>query len=218
MRRMVAPAGKSHLLPSSFNVINTMKLHSQILILSSLAAGLIATASAAVETYAIDPVHSSVGFSISHFVSKVPGSFTKFSGTIVVDRANLEKSSVEATIDITSITTANEKRDAHLKTPDFFDAAKFSTATFKSKSWKKTGEDTFDVTGDLTIKEITKEVILKTKLLGFGPGMKGAQLSGWEATTTVDKNTFDLKGPAMLGKMLGNEVAINISVEADLKP
>src|ERR1035437_2848495 len=131
--------------------------------------------SAAVETYAIDPVHSSVGFSIRHFVSKVPGTFTKFSGTITVDRANLEKSSVEATIDVGSVNTANEKRDGHLKSPDFFDTAKFGTATFKSKSWKKTGEDSYDITGDLTLHGVTKEIVLKTKLLAFGPGMQGAQ-------------------------------------------
>jgi polyisoprenoid-binding protein YceI len=175
------------------------------------------TASAAVETYAIDPVHSSIGFSIRHFVSKVPGNFTKFSGSIVVDRANLEKSSVEATIDVASVNTANEKRDGHLKSPDFFDTAKSDTAKFKSKSWKKTGEDTFDVTGDLTLKDVTKQVVLKTKLLGFGPGMQGAQLSGWEATATLNKADFGVNGPAMLGKALGDEVTITISIEADLK-
>ena len=175
------------------------------------------SASAAVETYAIDPVHSSVAFSIRHFVSKVPGSFTKFSGTIIVDRANLEKSSVEATIDVASVSTANEKRDAHLKSPDFFDTAKFGTATFKSKSWKKTGEDSYDITGDLTLHGVTKEIVLKTKLLAFGPGMQGAQLSGWEATTTLNKTDFGVNGPAMLGKALGDDVTITVGIEADLK-
>jgi polyisoprenoid-binding protein YceI len=187
------------------------------LTLAALATAAFQSASAAVETYTIDPVHSSVAFSVRHFVSKVPGSFTKFSGTITVDRANLEKSSVEATIDVASVSTANEKRDAHLQTPDFFDAAKFATATFKSKAWKKTGEDSFDVTGDLTIKGVTKEIVLKTKLLGFGPGMQGAQLSGWEATVTLKKADFGVNGPAMLGKALGDDVTITIGIEADLK-
>jgi polyisoprenoid-binding protein YceI len=187
------------------------------LVLAALATTALQSASAAVETYTIDPVHSSVAFSIRHFVSKVPGSFTKFSGTITVDRANLEKSSVEATIDVASVSTANEKRDAHLKSPDFFDTAKFGTATFKSKSWKKTGEDSFDITGDLTLHGVTKEIVLKTKLLAFGPGMQGAQLSGWEATATLNKTDFGVNGPSMLGKALGDEVTLTIGIEADLK-
>jgi len=188
-----------------------------LLLLATLATAALQSASAAVETYVIDPVHSSVGFSIRHFVSKVPGSFTKFSGTITVDRANLEKSSVEATIDVASVSTANEKRDAHLKSPDFFDTAKFGTATFKSKSWKKTGDDSFDVTGDLTLHGVTKEIVLKTKLLAFGPGMQGAQLSGWEASVTLNKADFGVNGPAMLGKALGDDVAVTIGIEAYIK-
>lgn len=183
---------------------------------AALSAVLFSTAAATVEKYTIDPVHSSIGFSIRHFVSKVPGTFTKFTGTLALDRANLEKSSVEATVEIPSVNTANEKRDAHLQAPEFFDSPKFSTATFKSKSWKKTGEDTFDITGDLTLKGVTKEVILKAKLLGFGPGMQGAQLTGWEGTATLNKADFGVDGPSMLGKALGDEVALNIAVEADL--
>jgi len=184
------------------------------LTLAALATVAFQSASAAVETYTIDPDHSSVGFSIRHFVSKVAGSFNKVTGTIVVDRANLEKSSVEAVIAISSVNTANEKRDAHLQTPDFFDAAKFATATFKSKAWKKTGEDSFDVTGDLILKGVTKEIVLKTKLLGFGPGMQGAQLSGWESTITLNRSDFGVSGYA---GAIGDDVALTISVEADLK-
>jgi len=184
---------------------------------AALAAGLASAASAAVETYKIDPVHSSVAFSIRHFVSKVPGRFTKFSGTIVVDRDNLENSSVSAAIDVGSVTTDNDKRDAHLKTPDFFDAATYTTITFKSKSWKKTGDGTFDVTGDLTIKGVTKEVVLSVSLLGFGPGPRGATLSGWEASTALKKSDYGVNGPAMLGKALGDDVAVSISVEGDLQ-
>jgi polyisoprenoid-binding protein YceI len=194
-----------------------MKFASKLLALLTLGFGLATAASAAVETYTIDPVHSHVGFSIRHFVSKVPGAFTKFSGTILVDRDNLENSSVEATIDVGSLNTFNDHRDADLKTPVYFDATKFATITFKSKSWKKTGDDTFDVTGDLTIKGVTKEVVLKVTLLAFGPGMRGAQLSGWEATTTLKKSDFGVTGPAMLGAALGDEVTVSIGIEADLK-
>ena len=138
-------------------------------ILASLTILIAATALSA-ETYTIDSVHSSVGFSLRHMVSKFTSSFTKVSGIINYDAAKPEASSVEATIAIDSVATANEKRDAHLKSPDFFDFAKFPAASFKSKAWKKTGENTFDVTGDLTIKDVTKEVVLKTTLVGSGPG------------------------------------------------
>ena len=194
-----------------------MKTRSRLLVLAGLALGLAASASAAVETYAADPAHSSVNFTIRHFFTNVPGRFTKFDAKITVDRDNLENSSAEATIDIASVNTAAPQRDAHLQKPEFFDAQKFPTMTFKSKAWKKTGADTFDVTGDLTIKGVKKEVVLKVKSLGFGPGMQGAMLSGWEATTTLNKTDFGVNGPAMLGKALGNDVAITIGIEADLK-
>lgn len=188
------------------------------LLLAALAASTLATLSqAAVETYTIDPVHSSVAFNIRHFVSKVPGKFSKFSGNITVDRDNLEKSSVEATIETAAINTDNQKRDDHLRTAEFLDAATFPKITFKSKSWKKTGADTFDVAGDLTIKDVTKEVVLKTKLLGFGEGMRGAQLSGWEATTTINKADFNVKDPAMLDAALGDEVTVILNIEAGVK-
>lgn len=194
-----------------------MKITRQLLALAALVAGLVNQSSAAVETYKIDSTHSSVQFSLRHLVSKFTGSFSTVSGTISVDRANLEKSSVEATIDVGSVNTADEKRNNHLKAPDFFDFAKFPTMKFKSTSWKKTGEDAFDVTGNLTIKDVTKPVVLKVKLLGFGEGMGGAQVSGWEITSGIKKSDFGLAGPAMLGKVLGDDVAINIGVEGVLK-
>jgi polyisoprenoid-binding protein YceI len=172
---------------------------------------------AAVETYTIDAVHSSISFKIRHLVSKLPGKFTKFSGTVTVDRDNLEKSSAEATIETASLSTDNEKRDNHVRSADFLDANTFPKITFKSKSWKKTGTDTFDVTGDLTIKDVTKEVVLKVNLLGFGPGMQGMQVSGWEANTTINKADFHVKDPPALDAAIGDDVAITLNVEADMK-
>lgn len=191
-----------------------MKLTSKLFSAAVAALALSSVATAAVERYQIDPVHSSVGFSIRHFFSQVPGAFTKFQGTITADRDNLEQSSVEASIEVASVNTREPKRDDHLRSKEFFSVAEYPTMNFKSKSWKKTGDDTFDVTGDLTIKNVTKEVVLKTKLLGFGPGMKGAMLSGWHATTTVNRNDF---GITTFPKVLGDEVAITIDVESDLQ-
>ena len=182
-----------------------------LILLASLALAL--SSRAETQSFKIDSVHSSVGFSLRHLVSKFSSSFTKVSGAINYDAAAPEKSSVEATIEIDSVATANEKRDAHLKTPDFFDTAKFPSATFKSKSWKKTGENTFDVTGDLTIKNVTKEVVLKTTLLGTGPGQGGATLTGWEAVTTIKRTDFTVGEPKFLSA-LGDEVTITIGIEA----
>lgn len=181
-------------------------------LLAALAVGVVGSTRAAVETYNIDPVHSSVAFNIRHFFTPVNGSFTKFSGTIQADRENLANSSVTATIDVASIDTRVTKRDADLRSPRFFDAAKFPTITFKSTRWTKSGDDTYDVTGDLTMHGVTKPVVLKVKSLGFGPGMQGRELSGWHATTTLNRNDF---GITTYPKMLGDEVPITIDVEAD---
>ena len=189
-----------------------MKRFNQIAFATFCALALAARSQAAVETYKIDPVHSSVGFSIRHFFSNVPGVFTRFTGTIVVDRHNIENSTVEATIEVPSIDTRSGMRDNDLRSDKFFAVEKFPAIIFKSKSWKKTGDDTCDITGDLTIHGVTKEVVLKTKSLGFGPGMNGAVLSGWEATATINRNDF---GITAYPKMLGDDVAVTISVEAD---
>jgi polyisoprenoid-binding protein YceI len=188
-----------------------------VLTVAALAAGLLAPAQAATDTYTIDPVHSSVAFTIRHFVSKVPGKFTKFSGTIAVDRDNPANNSTQATIESTSFSTENQRRDDHVRSDAFLDAAKFPTIKFKSTEWKKTGENTYDVTGDLTIKDVTKPVVLKVTLLGIAPGMGSTQLSGWEGTTTIDKKAFHVIDPPMLDAALGDDVAITINVEAGMK-
>ncbi len=177
--------------------------------------GFTSAALATVETYKIDPVHSSVSFTIHAIFSNVPGSFAKDEGVVAVDRDDLTKSTVEAHDRHRSDhVTNNEKRDAHLRSDTFFDAEKYSTATFKSTAWTKTGDTTYDVTGNLTIKDVTKPVVLHVTSLGFGPGMNGAQLSGWSATTTLNRNDFGLTA---FPKVLGDDAPITINVEADLK-
>ena len=170
------------------------------------------SAIAEVETYKIDPTHSSVKFSIRHFVSKTTGSFNQFKGTLIIDRDDLSNSSVEAFITVPSVHTANKKRDTHLQQDDYFNAEKHPLITFKSSHWAKTeNEDSFKVTGHLTMLQTTKEVLLQVDLLGFGPGMKGAQLSGWEATTQIDRTEWGING----GKpAVGTEVDITINIEA----
>ena len=184
------------------------------LIIVASALGSLTSAKAAVETYNIDPVHTWVGFSIAHFFTKVPGYFGKVKGTIVVDRDHLENSTVEAVIGVASITTNTKMRDDDLRSTNFFDAAQFPSMTFKSESWKSAGDNTYAVTGILTMKNIAKEVVLTVKSLGFGPGMKGAAISGWEASLTLDRRDFDISADQGL---IGNSVDVLINVEADLK-
>jgi polyisoprenoid-binding protein YceI len=183
-------------------------------VLASLALGATLSARAEPETYDIDPVHSWVGFSIRHFFTQVPGFFSKVKGTFTIDRTNLENSSVESVIDVASVTTSSALRDEHLRSETYFDANQYPTMNFKSKTWKKTGTDTFAVTGELTIRGVTKEVALTVTSLGFGPGMQGAFLSGWELKTVIDRRDYGItagQGP------LGNEVSIAINIEADLR-
>jgi polyisoprenoid-binding protein YceI len=183
------------------------------LVIAVLAFGSLTPARAAIETYNIDPVHTWVGFSIAHFFTKIPGYFGQVKGTIVVDRDHLENSTVEADIKVASITTNTKMRDDDLRSTNFFDVAQFPSITFKSESWKSTGDNTYAVTGLLTMKGVAREVVLKVTSLGFGPGMKGAPISGWEASLTLDRRDFNLAADQGL---IGNRVDVLINVEADL--
>jgi polyisoprenoid-binding protein YceI len=193
---------------------NLMKRTNLALVIAGIMFGSFASAQAAVETYDIDPVHTWVGFTIAHFFTKVPGFFSKVKGSVVVDRSNLANSTVDAVIETASITTNTPMRDDDLRSANFFAVAKFPAMTFKSSAWKSTGGDTYAVTGDLTIKSVTKEVVLKVTSLGFGPGMKGAAISGWEVSTTLDRRDFDVAADQ---GMIGNSVDVVIHVEADLR-
>jgi polyisoprenoid-binding protein YceI len=175
---------------------------------SSLAA---VTLGAAPSNWKADAAHTSVGFKIRHFFAKVPGSFSGIQAALVFDPENPAANSVEATIPVASINTANERRDRHLKTDDFFSVEKYPNVTFKSTSWTKTGQDTYDVVGDLTIKDITKTVTLKAKFLGSGPGPRGGQVSGWEVRTTINRHEF---GVSYANPALGDDVDIEIEFEA----
>ena len=165
-----------------------------------------------VEIYTIDSAHSSVKFSIRHFVAKTTGKFNKFGGKITVDRKDWSKSKVTAKISVASIDTANEKRDAHLQRDEYFNSTEYPIITFESTKWETTdNENVFKVTGNLTMLNTTKEVVLNVDLLGFGEGMKGVYLSGWEVTTQLDRTEWGVLGgqPAV-----GTEVDVLINIEA----
>lgn len=183
-------------------------------------AGLFALAGAAFSqtVYDIDAAHSAARFSVRHMmVSNVRGEFAKLSGSVVYDPAKPDATTIDATIDAASINTNNEKRDAHLKSPDFFDAAKFPTLTFKSKrAWKADG--VLQVEGSLTMHGVTRDVVLLME--GPTPEQKdpmGNTRIGATATTKVNRKDYGLAWNKVLesgGVVVGEEVAITIDVEA----
>ena len=169
-------------------------------------------------TWAIDPTHSTVGFTVRHLVvSKVRGRFQNFSGTVTVAADGTP--SVDAKIDVTSITTDNEQRDGHLKTADFFEVEKFPTATFKSTSVKADGGD-FVVTGDFTLHGVTKSIDLKLEFNGVNAGMGNGPVAGFEASTTINRKDFGISIDMPLeggGAVVGDKIALLLEIEAGLQ-
>jgi polyisoprenoid-binding protein YceI len=177
-----------------------------------------ALASAAPVLFKVDPDHSSATFSIRHFVTNVHGRFKDFEGTVKYDKQNPTASTVEFTAQTASIDTDNKDRDNHLKSPDFFDVAKFPTMTFTSTSVKPRDANTLDVTGNLTIHGVTKPVTVPVSLLGTIATKGGGEKAGFETAFTVDRKDYGLEWNRVLdtgGTLLGNEVKIAISVEAN---
>lgn len=166
-------------------------------------------------TWNIDPVHSEVGFSVRHLMSKVRGTFTDFSGVITTTGRPTE-SSVEVRISSASITTHNEQRDAHLRSADFFDPARGGELTFVSRSVTESGAG-YVISGDLTINGITKSVDLRAEFLGIDTDPYGNTRLGAEATTSIDRRDFNVSFNIPLdgGKLLiGDKIDITLSIEA----
>lgn len=168
--------------------------------------------------YKIDEAHTRVSFLIDHFVvSQVQGRFNKVEGYFVLDK-DLSKAKVEVTVPIASIDTGVEKRDEHLRSEDFFDAKKYPTMTFKSKKFKGSLED-FKVTGDLTIKDVTKEVTLNGKYTGSVKDSWGQIRAAIKASGKIKRKDFNIKYNDMVeaGPAVGDEVTINIISEGILE-
>ena len=169
----------------------------------------------------IDPAHSAAQFSVRHLmVSNIRGEFGKVTGTVNLDDKDITKSTVEATIDATSIITRDEKRDGHLKSPDFFDVAKFPTVTFKSTKVEKAGKDKYKVHGDLTIHGVTKSVVLAVEGSAEQKDPWGNVKRGFAATTKINRKDFGLAWNKALetgGVVVGEEIAITLDIEAAKK-
>ncbi len=186
-----------------------------------LAAAAVLTASAAFaapEIFQFDKSHSLVGFRIRHFVSKVEGRFRDFEGSAVLDRQNPAASRVDLTIQAASIDTASEGRDRDLKSPNFFDVEKFPTITFKSTKVAPKGKDSFDVTGEFTMHGVTKTITIPVRHGGFMKAGK-VEKAGFEVVSfSIDRKDYGITWNRAVetgGVMLGDDVEINIQVEAN---
>ena len=185
---------------------------SRLLLVITAAIAFTASAFAQAKTWQIDPNHSAAQFSVRHMgISTVRGAFTKVSGTATYDPADPSKTSIQATIDATSVDTRVERRDNDLRSPNFFDVAKYPTLTFKSKHTEAASPGKLKITGDLTIHGVTKEVVLDVD----GPSApvqdpKGNSHMGASASTKINRKDFGVNGAS---SMVGDDVPITIDVE-----
>jgi polyisoprenoid-binding protein YceI len=170
-------------------------------------------------TWAIDPVHSDVGFTVRHMmVSKVRGRFGRFEGQLVTGEDRLD-SSVTASIDLTSIDTNNPQRDAHIRSADFFDVENYPTMTYRSTGVRYDDDDLV-VDGELTLKGVTRQVPLRLEVNGFGPDAYGGTRAGFTATAEINRRDFGVNFNAALetgGAVVADKVTIHLEIEAVLQ-
>ncbi len=186
-----------------------------------LFAGLSMAAASSAQGWNLDKTHSSVNFSVSHMVvSEATGNFKDFSGDVKSEKADFSDLSVNFTIKVASINTDDEKRDGHLKSPDFFDAAKYSDITFKSTGVKKINDKKYELTGDLTMKGVTKKVTWEVKYNGTVKDPYGFNRAGFKATTTVNRKDYGVSWNKTLdagGVAVGDDVTITVNAEITKK-
>ena len=184
-------------------------------ILGLTAALLLLEHAEAADTYKIDPAHTSVGFSVRHMgVSNVKGHFDEFAGAVVLDGGSIQ--TANATIQVKSVNTGIEKRDNHLRSGDFFEAANHPEIVFKSKRVEKSGDQSILI-GDFSMRGVTKELRLPVTLSGPVKDPQGNTRIGLEAKTTVNRKDYGMKFNAMMesgGVLVGEEVTIEINAEA----
>mgnify|MGYP001172704074 CR=1 FL=1 len=199
-----------------------MKLATRLLAMFVALAATASLAAAAPTTWKIDPAHTEVGFEVRHFFSKVHGVFHDVDGTIVFDEADPAATRIDAIVKVASVDTGNEKRDGHLKSADFFNAEKDSTLAFKSSKTVKAGKNKFKITGDLTMRGVTKTVTFDAEFIGSSAVSVGGQSwgskAGFSATTVVNRKDFGINWNKTLdtgGVMVDDNVTIVLNVEAD---
>ena len=170
-----------------------------------------------IRTFAVDKTHSEVTFQVRHLLTKVRGRFTDFAGTIQLNEAQPDQSSVAFTINTASVDTGTPDRDAHLRTDDFFAVDKHATMSFVSSRVEKKNDERFDVTGTLTIRDVAKEITLPVSYLGEAKDPWGNTRAGFETEIALNRKDFGLSWNAALetgGFLVGDEVKISVSVQA----
>jgi len=171
-------------------------------------------------SWILDSVHTHVGFSVKHMmVTTVRGQFKEYRGTVNLDPKDFTKSTFEGEVDVASIDTGNVDRDNHLRTNDFFDAPNHPKITFKSTGIEAKGGSDFVVRGDLTIRGVTKPVVLEVEYLGTSKNPYGKTVAGFSARGTVDRKDFGVAFNAILetgGVAVGEKVKLEVDVEATL--
>ena len=175
------------------------------------------TLTAPARTYEIDKSHSEVSFQVRHLLTKVRGRFSDFEGTISVDEAHPDRSAVAVSIQASSIDTNEPTRDTHLRSADFFAVDEFPTITFRSTHVAQTSPEQLEVTGDLTLRGVTKRIVVPVSLLGTAKDPWGKERAGFEAEFTINRKEFGLTWNAALetgGFLVGDDVRILLSMQA----
>lgn len=166
--------------------------------------------------WALDRTHSNLGFSVSHMVvSETKGRFDDFSITTVSDKEDFSDAKIDITIKVETVNTDDKKRDGHLRSPDFFDVAKFPTMTFKSREMKKIGEKKYKLIGDFTMKGVTKQIELDVKFGGLLSN-KGKTVAGFKVSGTINRQDYGVKWNSVLdtgGSVVGDEVEFVANLE-----
>jgi polyisoprenoid-binding protein YceI len=168
-------------------------------------------------TFTIDKAHSEAVFQVRHLITKVRGRFSEFEGRIDFDEERPENSTVTVTINTASIDTNEPDRDTHLRSADFFDAGTYPAITFKSERVRKTGANTFEVVGPLTIRNISREITLPVTFLGVARDPWGKSRAGFETEVTINRKDYGLNWNAALetgGFLVGDDVRISLSIQA----
>jgi len=199
------------------------------LILMTLIAGFLTFTSAFTQgetdkmskAWQIDSAHSDISFSITHFFTPVNGSFNSYDANILFDPNDLDNSSIDVQIEVSSINTKNERRDNHLQSEDFFNAEKWPDITFKSDNIRKTGDNSFVAEGQITIKDVTRDFELPFTLLGVmdHPMQENTQVAGITAETSLNRTDYGVGvGDWAATMVVGDEVSINLNLELTHKP
>ncbi len=193
-----------------------MKTKTNILFAFILCLGIATTVSAQTK-WTVDNTHSGIKFSVSHLViSEVEGSFKTFTGTLASTKDDFSGAAIEFSVDVNSISTDNDMRDKHLKSDDFFNAEKFPKLTFKSLSFKKLSAKTYELTGNLTMRDVTKKVKFNVVYGGTVKDPYGNTKAGFKATATVNRLDYGLKWNKLTeagGAVVGSDVTISINAE-----